>query len=76
MSIMWPKYRSFSFSISASNVYSGLISFQIDWLEFLAIQEVPRGVKSIETSVDSGAQWLGEERRDSFLWGHRVRLRR
>ena len=76
MSIMWPKYWSFSFSSSACNEYSGLISFRMDWLEFLAVQEVPRGVKSTETSVDGGAQWLGEERRDSFLWGHRVSLRR
>ena len=36
--IMWPKYWSFSFSISFSNEYSGLISFRIDWLDLLAIQ--------------------------------------
>ena len=36
--IRWPKYWSFSFSISPSNEYSGLISFQIDWLDFLAVQ--------------------------------------
>ena len=34
----WPKYWSFSFSISPSNEYSGLISFRIDWLEVLAVQ--------------------------------------
>ena len=34
----WPKYWSFSFSISPSNEYSGLISFKIDWLDFLAVQ--------------------------------------
>ena len=34
----WPKYRSFSFSISPSNEYSGLTSFRIDWLDFLAVQ--------------------------------------
>ena len=34
----WPKYWSFSFSISPSREYSGLISFRIDWLDFLAIQ--------------------------------------
>ena len=34
----WPKYRSFSFSISPSNEYSGLISFRIDWFELLAVQ--------------------------------------
>ena len=36
--IKWPKFWSFSFSISPSNEYSGLISFRIDWLDFLAIQ--------------------------------------
>ena len=33
--IRWPKYRSFSFSISLSNEYSGLISFKIDWFDLL-----------------------------------------
>ena len=36
--IRWPKYWSFSFSISPSKEYSGLISFRIDWLDFLAVQ--------------------------------------
>ena len=36
--IRWPKYRSFSFSISPSNKYSGLISFRIDWLDLFAVQ--------------------------------------
>ena len=36
--IRWPKYWSFSFSISPSNEYSGLISFRIDWLALLAVQ--------------------------------------
>ena len=36
--IRWPKYWSFSFSTSPSNEYSGLISFRMDWLEFLAVQ--------------------------------------
>ena len=34
----WPKYWSFSFSISPSNEYSGLISFRIDWFDFLTVQ--------------------------------------
>ena len=36
--IRWSKYWSFSFSISPSNEYSGLISFRIDWLDLLAVQ--------------------------------------
>ena len=36
--IRWPKYWSFSFSISPPNEYSGLISFRMDWLVFLAVQ--------------------------------------
>ena len=36
--IRWPKYWSFSFSISPSNEYSGLISFRIDWSDLLAVQ--------------------------------------
>ena len=36
--IRWPKYQSFSFSISPSNEYSGLISLRMDWLDLLAVQ--------------------------------------
>ena len=36
--IRWPKYRSFSFSISPPSEYSGLISFRMDWLDLLAVQ--------------------------------------
>ena len=36
--IRWPKYWSFSFSISPSNEYSGLISFRIDWFDLLTVQ--------------------------------------
>ena len=36
--IKWPKYWSFSFNISPSNEYSGLISFRMDWLDLLAVQ--------------------------------------
>ena len=38
LSIRWPKYWSFNFSISPSNEYSGLISFKIDWLDLLGVQ--------------------------------------
>ena len=36
--LRWPEYWSFSFSISPSNEYSGLISFRVDWLDLLAVQ--------------------------------------
>ena len=36
--IRWPKYWSFSFRVSPSNEYSGLISFRMDWLDLLAVQ--------------------------------------
>ena len=38
--IRWPKYQSFSFSLSPSNEYSGLISFRIDWSDLLAVQGI------------------------------------
>ena len=42
--IRWPKYWSFSFSISTSNEYSGLISFKIDWFDLLAVQGILRSL--------------------------------
>ena len=42
--ITWPKYWSFSFSISPSNEYSRLISFRVDWLDLFAIQESLRSL--------------------------------
>ena len=38
--IRWPKYWSFSFNISPSNEYSGVISFRMDWLDLLAVQGI------------------------------------
>ena len=43
-SITWPKYWSFSFSISPSNEFSGLISFSIDWFDLLAVQETSKSL--------------------------------
>ena len=43
--IRWPKYWSFSFSISPSNEYSGLISFRNDWLDLLAVQGTLKNVE-------------------------------
>ena len=42
--IRWPKYWSFSFSISPSSEYSGLISFRMDWLDLLAVQGTLRSL--------------------------------
>ena len=42
--IRWPKDWSFSFSISPSNEYSGLISFRMDWLDFLSVQETHKSL--------------------------------
>ena len=38
LQVRWPKYWSFSFSVSPSNEHQGLISFRMDWLDFLAVQ--------------------------------------
>ena len=53
--IRWPKYWSFSFSISSSNEYSGLISFKMDWLDVLAVQ---RTLKSLLQHHSSKASIL------------------
>ena len=51
--IRWPKYWSFSFSISPSNEYSGLISFTIDWLDLLAVQETLKSLLQHHSSKAS-----------------------
>ena len=51
--IRWPKYRSFSFSISTSNEYSGLISFRIDWLDLLAVQGTLKNLLQYHSSKAS-----------------------
>ena len=58
--IRLPKYWSFSFSISASNEYSGLISFRMDWLDVLAVQGT---LKSLLQHYSSKA---------SMSWGSRI----
>ena len=42
--VNWPKYWSFSFNISPSNEYSGMISFRMDWLDLLAVQGTLKGL--------------------------------
>ena len=54
--IRWPKYWSFSFSISPSNEHPGLISFRIDWLDLLAVQGTLKSLLQHQSS------------KTSFLW--------
>ena len=63
--IRWPKYWSFSFSISPSNQYSGLISFRFDWFDLLAVQgnfkhllqhHSSRAVRALSCKNSSGTQ--------------------
>ena len=49
----WPKYWSFSFSISPSNQYSGLISFRMDWLDLLAVQQTLKSLLQHHSSKAS-----------------------
>ena len=51
--IRWPKYWSFSFGISPSNEYSGLISFRIDWFDLLAVQGTLRSLLQHHSSKAS-----------------------
>ena len=51
--IRWPKYWSFSFRISPSNEYSGLISFRTDWLDLLAVQVTLKGLLQHHSSKAS-----------------------
>ena len=51
--IRWPKYWSFSFSISPSNEYSGLISFRTDWLDLLAVQGMLKSFLQCHSSKES-----------------------
>ena len=73
--IRWPKYWSFTFSISPSNEYSGLISFRIDWFDLLAVQgtlESPSDSKEIKPVNPKGNQhWKFIERTEAaapILW--------
>ena len=54
--IRWPKYWSFSFSISPSNEYSGLISIKVDWFDLLAVQGT---LKSLLNTIVQKHQFFG-----------------
>ena len=51
--LRWPKYWSFSFSISPSNEYPGLVSFRMDWLDLLAVQGILKSLLQHHSSKAS-----------------------
>ena len=55
--IRWPKYWSFSFNISPSNEHPGLISFRMDWLDLLAVQETLKSLLQHHNSKASILLW-------------------
>ena len=57
LSIRWPKYWTFSFSISPSNEYSGLISTRTDWCDLLAVQGTLKSLLQHHSSKASTLQW-------------------
>ena len=62
--IRWPKYWSFSFSISPSNEYLGLISFRIDWLDLLSVQGTLKSLlqnNSSKALVLQGSDFLRDQ---------------
>ena len=67
LAIRWPKYWSFSFNISPSNEYSGLISFRMDWLDHLAVQGT---LKSLLQHHSSKASNLGRSAFFTVLLSH------
>ena len=62
--IKWPKYWSFSFNISPSSEYSGLISFRMDWLDLLAVQGT---LMNLLQHCSSKAQFFGTQ---PSLWSN------
>ena len=62
--IRWPKHQSFSFSVSPSNEYSGLISCRVDWFDLLAIQGTLQSILQHHNSKASVPQCL------TFLWSN------
>ena len=76
--IRWPKYWSFSFSISPSNEYSELISFRMDWMDFLAVQGTLKSLFQHHSSKASilrrsafflSSIYLIHHAQDALLWG-------
>ena len=65
--IGWPKYWSFSFSISPSNEYSGLISLRIDWFDVLAVQGTVKSLLSYHNLITLGRNCKEEKKIDNYV---------
>ena len=68
--IKWPKYWNFSFSISPSNEYSGLVSFRIDWFDLLAVQGTLRNLfhhHSSKLSILQGSAFFMAKLSHSYM---------
>ena len=78
--IRWPKYWSFSFNISPSNEYSGLISFRMDWLDFLAVQVTLKSLLQHHCSkasiLQSSAFWIVQLSHQYMTTGKTIALTR
>ena len=78
--VRWPKFWSFSFSISLSNEYSGLISFKIDWLDLLADQGTPKSLLQHHSSKASilphSAFFIGQLSHPHMTTGKTIALTR
>ena len=64
LNMRWPKYWSFSFSISPSKEHPGLISFRMDWLDLLALLHaslIAQSVKNLPAMQETWVQFLGQE---------------
>ena len=66
--IRWPKDWSFSFSISPSNKYSGLISFRMDWLDLLAVQGTLKSLLQHHSSKASILQCSASSQSNSYIY--------
>ena len=78
--IRWPKYQSFSFSISPSNKYSGLIFFRMDWLDLLGVQRTLKSLLQHNSSKASihrrSAFFISQLSRPSMTTGKTIALTR
>ena len=68
--IRWPKYWSFSFSISPANQYSWLISFRIGWFDLLAVQGTLKSLLQKNSLKSSILQHSAFTMVQQFCWGH------